>query len=298
MTIDLRAGIRSAQAGLFLNAVLAIIKFFAGLLGHSYALIADAVESTADIFSSLVVWSGLWVAQRDPDERYPFGYGKAESLAAVVVAMMLLGAALAIAIESIREIRTPHHAPAPWTLAVLVGVILVKWMMSRHVHAVGVGLGSTAVQADAWHHLSDALTSAAAFVGISVALLGGPGWESSDDWAALAASMIIATNGVRFLRPAVADLMDRIPAEDIVEQLTRAASSVAEVVAVEKLAVRKSGVSYRVTLHAQADPQMSLEQAHALSGRVKAALMSAHPQVSAVLVHMEPYHRPVPPARD
>ncbi len=292
-------GIRSAQAGLLVNTLLAITKFLAGLLGNSYALIADAVESTADIFSSLIVWGGLQVARRDADELYPFGYGKAESLAASAVSLMLLGAAVAISVESIGEIRTPHHAPAPWTLAVLVAVMLVKWLLSKRVHAVGVGIGSTAVQADAGHHLSDALTSAAAFVGISIALIGGPGWEQADDWGALAASLVIAYNGVKLLRPAVHDLMDRIPAEAVVRRLEDAARGVPDVLDIEKTAVRKSGLVYRVTLHVQTHPEMSLEDAHILSGKVKTAIMAAEPQVSSVLIHMEPYDPPdADPSRD
>jgi cation diffusion facilitator family transporter len=170
-----RRGIRWAQLAILVNTGLAITKLVAGLVGHTYALVADAIESTADIFSSTIVWGGLRVAARDPDDAYPFGYGKAEPLAAAVVSLMLLGAAVGIAIEAIGEIRTPHRTPAPWTLAVLVGVVLVKWTLSRRVREVGVEIGSTAVKADAWHHMSDAVTSAAAFVGISIAVWGGPG---------------------------------------------------------------------------------------------------------------------------
>ena len=258
-------------------------------MGNSYALVADAVESTADIFASLIVWSGLRVASRDPDESHPFGYGKAESLAAAVVALMLIGAAVGISVEAIKEIRTPHHAPAPWTLAVLVSVVAVKALLSRRVHAVASSIGSTAVRADAWHHMSDAITSAAAFIGISVALWGGPGWESADDWAALAASGIIAFNGLSMMRPAIADLMDRMPGPDILEPVQRAAAEVAGVLATEKLAVRKTGMTYRVTIHVQTDPQMSVHDAHVVGGKVKSAIRRAVPQVQSVLVHLEPF---------
>ncbi|HEU4698277.1 MAG TPA: cation diffusion facilitator family transporter, partial [Gemmatimonadales bacterium] len=272
MAPDTSRGIRSAQVGLAINAGLALAKLVAGLVGNTYALVADAVESTADIFSSLIVWTGLRIAGRDPDAEYPFGYGKAEALAAAVVALMLLGAALGIAIEAVKEIRTPHFAPAPWTLGVLVVVMAIKWVLSRRVHAVGAALGSTAVKADAWHHLSDALTSAAAFVGITIALVGGPGWEAADDWAALFASAIIAWNGVAMLRPAYHDLMDRMPGAEVVEPVRRAAESVAGVLATEKLAVRKTGLVYRVTIHVQADPALSLHAAHILGGKVKSAI--------------------------
>jgi cation diffusion facilitator family transporter len=282
-------GIRATQVALLVNTCLAIIKLVAGIVGNSYALVADAVESTADIFSSTIVWGGLRLASRDPDDAYPFGYGKAEPLAAAVVALMLLGAAVGIAIEAIAEIRTPHLSPAPWTLGVLVAVVLVKWTLSRRVDAVASDIGSTAVKADAWHHMSDAVTSAAAFIGITIALWGGRGWESADDWAALLASGIIAFNGVRMLRPALQDLMDRMPGPELVEPVRRAAADVEGVLATEKLAVRRSGMGYRVTIHVQADPGMTLRDAHVLSGKVKGAIRSAVPAVQSVLVHMEPF---------
>jgi cation diffusion facilitator family transporter len=288
----IRRGIRSAQLGILVNTGLATLKLIAGILGHSYALVADGIESAADIFSSLVVWGGLHLAGRDPDDEYPFGYGKAESLAAAVVALMLLGAALMIAIAAVREIHTPHHAPAPWTLVVLVSVVAVKWTLSRRVLAVGDALGSTAVQADAWHHMSDAITSTAAFIGIGVALLGGEGWESADDWAALVAAAVIGYNGIIMLRPALDDLMDRMPGDEIVIAVARAAEGVEGVLATEKLKVRKTGLVYYVDIHVQADPAMSLDDAHVLSGRVKGAIRGAVPEVAGVLVHMEPYHAP------
>ena len=285
-------GIRSIQVAILVNTGLAIIKLVAGLVGNSHALTADAVESSVDIFSSTIIWGGLRVAMRDPDEAHPFGYGKAEPLASAVVALLLLGAALGIALQAISEIRTPHHAPAPWTLAVLVAVVAVKWKLSRRVRAVGDEIGSNAVKADAWHHLSDALTSAAAFVGISIALLGGAGWEPADDWAAMFASGIIVYNGVRILRPALHDLMDRMPGPEVVEPVRRAAESVDGVRATEKLAVRRSGLGYRVTLHVQADADLPLREAHVLGGMVKSAIRAAVPQVQYVLVHMEPFERP------
>lgn len=294
MTDATQRGIRSAQVGMLINTLLAVTKLVAGLVGHTYALVADAIESTADIFSSLIVWGGLHVAGRDPDEDYPFGYGKAEALAAAVVALMLLGAALGIAIEAVREIHTPHHTPAPWTLAVLVAVLIIKWVLSRRVRAVGSEIGSTAVKADAWHHMSDAITSAAAFIGISIAVLGsrywgGSGWESADDWAALVASAVIAFNGISMIRPALHDLMDRTPGEEIVAPVRRAAESVSGVLATEKLAVRKTGMTYHASIHVQTDPELPLHEAHVLSGKVKSAIRAAVPRVQSVLVHMEPF---------
>jgi cation diffusion facilitator family transporter len=297
VTDSTRRGVRAAQIGVLVNAALAAVKLVAGLVGHTYALVADAVESGADVLGSLLVWGGLAVAARPADEDHPYGHGKAEALAAAAVALMLLGAAAGIAVQAVQEIRTPHTVPAPWTLGVLVAVVLVKWLLSRRVGAVGAAIGSTAVKADAWHHLSDAVTSAAAFVGISVAIWGnryrgGSGWESADDWAALAASGVIAINGVLLLRPALHDLMDRMPGPDVVGPVRRAAEGVPGVLAVEKLAVRKAGLGYRATVHVQGEPKMPLDEAHALGGRVKGAICAALPQVQSVLVHMEPFQAP------
>lgn len=282
-------GIRSAQAGLLANAGLAVIKVLAGVLGNSYALIADGIESTADLLSSSIVWGGLRIASREADSEYPFGYGKAESLATATVSLLLIGAAIGISIEAIREIITPHHAPAPFTLAVLVVVVLVKETLFRKVHAVGTEVGSEAVRADAWHHRSDAITSLAAFVGISIAIAGGEGWESADDWAALIAAAVIAWNGQRLLRPAIAGLMDRSPEPQIRDRIRQVASAVPDVRAVEKVIVRRAGTDYFVDLHVHADPAMSLRDAHVVSGKVKSAIRTALPNVRGVLVHMEPF---------
>lgn len=291
---DTQLGIRAAQTGMIINAGLAGIKLIAGIVGNTYALVADAVESGADVFASLLVWGGLAVAAQPADDDHPYGHGKAEAIAAAAVSLMLLGAAAGIAVEAVREIRTPHKVPAPWTLAVLVGVVIVKWVLSRRVHAVGTATGSTAVKSDAAHHVSDAITSAAAFVGISLALVGnrvwgGHGWEAADDWAALLASGVIAFNGISMLRAASHDLMDRMPGREIVGPIRDTALGVAGVNAIEKLHVRKAGMAYRVTVHVQANGAMSLDEAHALGGRVKRAIRASSPRVNFVLVHMEPY---------
>jgi cation diffusion facilitator family transporter len=282
-------GKRAALTGLIVNLLLVAIKLVAGIVGHAYALIADAIESSTDLFGSLVVWGGLHITTRPADEDYPYGYGKAETLATVVVSVMLLGAAMGIAVAAIGEIRTPHHLPAPFTLLVLLAVVVVKETLFRTVLKVSDETGSSAVEADAWHHRSDAITSAAAFFGISIALWGGPGWESADDWAALVAAVVIAINGVSLLRPAVRELMDRMPEGPHIEKIASAAADVEGVRAIEKLRVRKQGAGFHVDLHVQADPSLPLFEAHVLSGKVKSAIRGAVPVVQGVLIHMEPF---------
>jgi cation diffusion facilitator family transporter len=229
------------------------------------------------------------VTARPPDEQHPYGYGRAEPLTVAVVALMLLGAAFGIAVSAIHEIITPHHTPAPWTLAVLAGVVLVKEVLFRRVMTVAESTSSSAIEADAWHHRSDAITSAAAFLGILIALWGGPGWEAADDWAALVAAAIIAMNGVRFLRSSVPELMDREPDPEVRQKITAVAQNVPGVLAIEKLRVRKVAEALLADLHVQADPQLSLKAAHDLSGRVKAEIRQTVPTVREVLIHMEPF---------
>ena len=285
----LKRGIRAAQAGLWTNAALVSLKLITGLLGNSYALVADAIESSTDVFSSLIVWRGLEITGKPPDEDYPYGYGKADSIAAAIVALMLIVAAISIAVLAVREILTPHRGPAPFTLIVLGCVINGKEFLFRRVLAVGHETGSSAVKADAWHHRSDALVSAAAFIGIAIAIWGGEGWEAADDWAALVAAVIIAANGARLLRPAVDDLMDRTPESELVEAIGLAARSIPGVLAIEKLRVRKLGMGYFADLHVQAEPTLHLREAHILGGKVKGAIKTALPVVNDVLVHMEPF---------
>ena len=285
----IRRSIRWAQAGLLTNACLVVVKFFAGIIGHSNALIADAVESSADIFSSLIVWMGLSIAARPADEDHPYGHGKAEPLAAAVVSLMLLGAAIGISIIAVRDIRTPHHLPAPFTLFVAAGVIMIKEILYRRVSRVGREVGGTAIVADAWHHRADAISSLAAFIGISIALLGGRGWEAADDWAALVAAILVAVNGVRTLRPAIAGLMDEAPDRSVKERVQHAASGVDGVRSVENLNVRGSGLGFYVDLHVKADPKLPLDEAHEIAAKVKYAIFAAVPSVVSVLVHMEPY---------
>ncbi len=282
-------GVRAARAGLLTNTALALVKLVTGLVGNSYALVADAVESTADVFSSLVVMGGLRISVREADDQFPFGYGKAESLSAAIVGLMLVGASVGIATEAIREIRIPHHAPEPYTLGVLAGVVIVKELLFRSVFRVGKEVESTVVVGDAWHHRSDALTSAAAAIGIGVALVGGPRFAQADDWAALAAAGVILFNGLGILRPAVADLMDRQPPDPVVAAIARAASGVPGVEEIETLKVRKSGMSLFVDIHVEADPTMALRDAHVLSGKVKSAIREAVPVTRGILVHMEPH---------
>jgi len=281
-------GMRSSAVGLVLNFLLGVGKLAAGLLGHSQALIADAIESLGDSVGSIIVWRGLQVASQPPDQEHPYGHGKAEPIAAALVAVLLVVAAIGIAAESIHQIVIPHMSPAPFTLAVVIGVVVVKELLFRFTSRVSQETGSHTVRTDAWHHRSDAITSGAAAIGIAVALIGGRGFEAADDWAALFASGIIIVTGWRLLRPAVNELMDQAPPYDLVAEAQRVAESCPGAYRVEKLLMRKMGIYYVADMHLEVDPDMSVRESHALAHAVKEEIQRQLPQVVEVTIHVEP----------
>ncbi|MCK4871759.1 MAG: cation transporter [Phycisphaerales bacterium] len=278
-----------SRLSLVANAGLAVVKLLAGIFGHSFALVADAIESMTDMVGSLVVWSGLRIASIPADADHPYGHGKAEPIAALIVSMMLIGAAVGIAAQAIREIIVPHHGPAAFTLWVLVGVVVVKETMYRLVRRAAKREHSSAAMADAWHHRGDALTSAAAAIGISIALLGGEGYQQADDWAALFASAIILINALRIMAAPMRELMDAEPVE-ITNDARKLAESVPDVVRVEKVSARKSGQRYWVDMHIEVDPDMTVQQGHALAHQVKDVVRASMPNVEDLLIHVEPAH--------
>lgn len=293
----LQRGLRATFAGMAVNIVLATSKLVAGILGHSHALVADAVESLSDIFSALIVWRGLTLAAEPADEDHPYGHGKAEPIAAVFVASMLLVAAAWIVATSAREIAEPQVGPSPFTLVVLLAVVVIKEGLFRFVLREGSAVDSSAVRADAWHHRSDAITSVAAGAGIGIALIGGEGYEAADDWAALAAACVIAWNGWRLLRPALGELMDKAPDREVIEQIRRIAGTTQGVDGVEKCFVRKMGFQLYVDLHVEVDPQMTVQASHDIAHKVKNHIRAQIPAVHDVLVHVEPRgceHEPLP----
>jgi cation diffusion facilitator family transporter len=285
---NLQTGARIALFGLAVNIMLASVKILAGFFGNAYVLIADGIESAMDVGGSIVIWGGLKVAARPPDRTHPYGHGKAEPIAAVIVAIGVVAAALGLAIQSVREIFLPHHGPAPYTLVVLVVAVIVKEILYRYVIRFGRSVESTAVQTDAWHHRTDAITSIAAFIGISVALVGGEAWQSADDWAALFACALIGTNGYRLLRPALFEIMDTAPRGPIVDSVRNAAAAVPGVIDVEKCLIRKMGLDFYVDLHVGVNGSISVHEGHEIAHQVKTAIRQRDPRIADVLVHIEP----------
>ena len=270
------------------NAGLAIIKGLAGFFGNSYALIADAIESTADIFSSFLVLFGLKYASRPADKNHPYGHGRAEPLITFLVVGFLITSATIIAYESIKNIGTPHELPKIWTLFVLIPLIIWKEISFQLVIQKAKETNSSSLKADAWHHRSDAITSIAALIGISIALYFGKGYETADDWAALFASGFILYNIYKIFRPALGEIMDEHLYDDLVADIRKVSLSCAGVVATEKCFVRKAGMKYHVELHAIVQADITVKYGHEIAHNLKDTLLNDIPQLGHVLIHIEP----------
>lgn len=270
------------------NTGLALIKGLAGFFGNSYALIADAIESTADIFASILVLFGLKYAKRPADENHPYGHGRIEPLVTFAVVAFLVVSATIIAYESIENITTPHELPKSWTLYVLGAIILWKEISYQIVIRKSRETNSSSLKADAWHHRSDAITSITAFAGISIALFMGKGYETADDWAALAASGFILYNCYHIFRPALGEIMDEHVYDDIVELVRQKSTHIDGVLGTEKCYVRKSGMRYYIDLHTIVEGTITVREGHDIAHRLKDYLKKEIPNVASVLIHIEP----------
>jgi cation diffusion facilitator family transporter len=296
----LQRGLRATFAGIAVNFVLGVAKLLAGIFGHSHALIADATESFADIFNSLVVWRGLVVAAEPADEDHPYGHGKAESLAAAFGAGTLLLASLWIALKGINDLNAWLHPgnnfvreqPQWFTLIILGTVVVVKTVLSRFVAHEGHATNNAAVKTDAWHHIADIVTSTAAAIGIIIALIGGPKFVCADDFAAVFAALIIGISGWKLLLPALDELMDKIGDTQTIAEIKKIAADVAGVANVEKCLVRKTGWELLVDMHVEVAPQMTVLRSHEIAHDVKDAVQKKFPSVRDVLIHIEPLDIP------
>jgi len=270
------------------NICLALIKGLAGFFGNSYALIADAIESTTDIFASFLVLFGIKYSNKPPDENHPYGHGRAEPLITFLVVGFLITSATIIAHESINNIGTSHELPKSWTLFVLGAIIIWKEYSFRLVMKRSVESNSSSLRADAWHHRSDAITSVAAFIGISIALILGKGYESADDWAALFAAGFIFYNSYMIFRPALGEIMDEHLNEDLIIEIRMVAQQVDGVVNTEKCFIRKAGMKYHVDLHAIVNANITVKEGHEISHVLKDTLREEIPELGHVLIHIEP----------
>ncbi|NNK89697.1 MAG: cation transporter [Saprospiraceae bacterium] len=280
--------IQTTLISIFSNILLALIKAISGVLGHSYALIADAIESTTDIFSSILVLLGLKYASKPPDKNHPYGHGKIEPLITFMVVIFLITSAIIISYQSIQNIRTPHQGPASWTLIVLGIIIIWKELSYRFIIRKSIETNSTSLRAEAWHHRSDAITSVSAFVGITIAVIFGKGYEAADDWAALIAAAFILYNSYLIFRPALGEIMDEHLYDNLIEDIRQISNTVEGVIATEKCFIRKTGMKYHVDLHAIVNGDITVREGHDIAHVLKDTLKSQIATIENILIHIEP----------
>ncbi|MFA7449132.1 MAG: cation diffusion facilitator family transporter [Weeksellaceae bacterium] len=289
--MNTKIALRTSIFSIIGNFLLACIKFVAGVLGNSYALIADAIESSVDVFSSILVWVGLKYSTKPPDENHPYGHGRYEIFSTFLVIGFLLVSATIIAYQSIQNIQTPHEGPKIFTLYVLTAIILFKEFSYRYVIRKSKETNSSSLKADAWHHRSDAITSILAFVGISIAIFMGEGYESADDWAALIASGIIVFNAYRIFQPVLGEISDEQLYGEMIESIRQIALTVPGVVDTEKCHVRKMGMTFYVDLHMIVSGEISVREGHKIAHDLKDEIQRQLPEIADVLVHTEPDDR-------
>lgn len=284
-------GLKTTFVGIVVSGLLAIVKLLGGVFGHSYALIADAIESGADVLTSTLLWFGLKWSTKPADENHPYGHGKVEALVSLGIALAMVLAGFIIIRDSIEHILQPHKVPAVYTLVILIVVVLTKEILYRYVLKVGKELNSDVIKADASHHRSDAITSIAAFIGISIGIIGGPGYEVADDYAALFAAGLIMYNAYKIARPAIGELLDETLEPELLVDIKKLAESVPGVVVVQKCKSRKMGTAYHVDLHIWVDKDFTVEKGHDIAHNVKDTIVEAVPRVMDVHIHIEPYYK-------
>ena len=283
-----QTAIKATYFSIIGNTSLAIVKGLAGFFGNSYALIADAIESTTDIFASFLVLFGIKYSNKPADDNHPYGHGRAEPLITFLVVGFLTTSATIIAYESIQNIGTPHDLPKSWTLYILGAIIIWKEYSFQLVMKRSKETNSSSLEADAWHHRSDAITSVAAFLGISIALYFGKGYESADDWAALFASGFILYNSYKIFRPALSEIMDEHLYDELVEEIRVVSLTVPGVIDTEKCFIRKAGMQYHVDLHARVEGTITVRKGHDIAHDLKDTLRAQIPSLGHVLIHVEP----------
>jgi cation diffusion facilitator family transporter len=277
------------------SIVLSLLKGYVGVEGHSDALIADAIESGTDVFASFLVLFGIYYSTKPADDDHPYGHGKAEALVTFGVVGFLLISATLIAYNGIQHLSVPQEQPELFTLFVLVGIIIWKELSYRYVLSKGKKTNSLSLQADAWHHRSDAISSFIALIGIGLALLFGPAFSKADDWAAIAASLFIVYNAFIIFRPALGEILDEHNHHDLIDKIKEMETHVPGVCGIEKCLVRKTGMTYFVDLHLEVTGTISVNEGHTIAHNFKDYLLKKLPEIHDVLIHIEPFENKITP---
>lgn len=284
-----RSATRAARLGLVVNLALGVVKLVGGIVGSSFALISDAINSLGDSLASVVVLGALWYSQRPADDEHPYGHTRAEAVAASNVSLLIIISALFVGCEAITRLRIQHDLPPLWTLWIAGANAIIKEGLYRYKLRVGQQTRSAAIMANAWDHRSDALCSLAVLFGLGIVRWAGPEYIWADEVAALIVVAMILWSGGKLLRDSTSELLDPQADAELVGRIRQTAAQVPGVRQVDKLWVRKTGLEYLADIHIQVDAQLSVEEGHRIGHLVKRRLVEDYASVRDVLVHLEPY---------
>ncbi len=274
--------------GMAVNVFLSVVKFIAGFLGNSQAVIADAVHSISDMSTDIIVLLGVKYWEAPADEDHPYGHRRIEAMITVTIGLLLVFVALGLFYRSVQSVNGTLELPRS---AAVIGPFLslfLKEILYRWTHRVGQRVRSSAVVANAWHHRTDALSSVPALIAVMIAVFR-PEWAFVDSIGAIIVSLIIIKAAWDIITPAIAELSDQGASPKDIQSIKTISKAVDHVKSVHAVRTRKLGYGFSVDLHIQVDGEMTVNEGHEISSKVKYALLRDGPNVLDVIVHLEPY---------
>jgi len=281
---------RITWMGLILNTLLAILKFVAGVLGHSQAILADAVHTVSDFGTDLALLIGIRAWSKPRDKQHPFGHERIETVIALFMGILLALVGLWIAHGSLRGIQKDHLLPPGYIALVAAGISIVsKEAMYHWTRYVGRKTSSIALTANAWHHRSDALSSLPAGLAVLGAILLPPQWAFLDHIGALVVCMFLFHAAYKIIAPAVAELLDTVPESHVPKELLEVIAQTPGVLLVHNVRVRSAGASVLTDAHIEVAPDISVTAGHDIAERVKQRVLAQLPEVVEITIHVEPF---------
>ena len=279
--------------GALVNIVLTVAKLLAGIFGRSAAMVADGVHSLSDLLSDLVVLVFTHISSKDKDRKHAFGHGKFETMATLIVSMILIAVGYKLMIngvDRIVDIATGETLSKPSYIALIAAIvsIVTKEILYQWTIKVGKKTNSTVVIANAWHHRSDALSSIGSLIGIGGAIILGHEWTMLDPIAACVISVVIAVTAIRIAIPSLAELLEASLPEDIENEIIKTASEVPGVSDIHELKTRRNGISFIIDAHIVVDPSMTIVEAHDIATNVEEALTAKFGKETQMNIHVEP----------
>jgi len=285
--VDFRDSKTCTLVGLGVNVVLAIFKMLAGILGFSYAMIADAIHSISDCFATGTVYVSLRIGEKPADESHPYGHGNAETIAAFLVALIILATGVFVGVSAVHLIAHRHlETPATIAMVAAAASIVIKEGLFRYTIKVGERNNNPAVIANAWDHRSDAYSSVAVLVGILGARLG---YQYLDPVAGLLVSAFIIRVSLTLLRPNIGILMDERPGSAVLDRIRAVTLEVKGIKAIDELRVHRRGSTFTIDMEIAVGSKLTVEQGHGVAVEIKSRLMNAIEHVQDVMVHVNPY---------